>query len=187
MTSNIENELKAQVSEFAKSDEALKEIISRLSELESLISANQKSRESLDKTTSSISQLASNLGSFLTVSVDSVGSISKVSTEIGSTIQRIEREISSAVSSNLQGAAKEMRDAVSTIETVSASLKKDVDALIESQSAISIKVDQSIESINDELHEIERSITQEVHSSTTNTWMIIGASAVIIGLISYFV
>ena len=186
MTSNIENELKAQVSEFAKSDEALKEIISRLSELESLISANQKSRDSLDKTTSSISQLASNLGSFLTVSVDSVGSISKVSTEIGSTIQRIETEISSAVSSNLEGATKEIRGAVSNIEMVAASLKKDVHALIGSQSALSIKVDQSIESVQEKLHEIELSITQEVHTSTKNTWMIIGASAVILGLISYF-
>ncbi len=186
MTSNIENELTAQISEFAKSDEALKEIISRLSELESLISAHQKSRESLDKTTSSISQLASTLGSFLTVSVDSVGGISKVSTEIGSTIQRIESEINAAVSSNLEAATTEMHDAALTIETVASSLKKDVDALGTSQLALSMKIDERIESVHDKLDEIERRITQEVHTSTTNTWVVIGASAVIIGLVTFF-
>ena len=135
MTSNIESELKAQVAEFAKSDEALKEIITRLSELEGLIDAHQKSRDSLDKTTTSINQLASNLGSFLTLSVDSVGNISKVSTDIGATIQRIEAEIISAVESNLADVTKDIRLAVSHIETVAKALAKDVKSLNE-------KVDQ---------------------------------------------
>jgi DNA repair exonuclease SbcCD ATPase subunit len=180
MTSNIENELKAQVSEFAKSDEALKEIISRLSELESLISANQKSRESLDKTTSSISQLASNLGSLLAVSVDSVGNISKISTDIGSTIQRIEAEISAAVSSNLEGATKEIQNAVLNIQAVAEALAKDIDSIANSQKTLSNELNEKIESFTDNFDHIEAALAQELRKSTNKIQLAIGASTIIL-------
>ena len=192
MTSNIENELKAQVSEFAKSDEALKEIIARLSELEGLIAANQKSRESLDTTTSSINQLAANLGSFLTLSVDSVGNISKVSTDIGSTIQRIEAEISLAVASNLAKATKEIRDAASDIESMAKTLAQDVAAISKSQQILSKHIDESLRSLNQKfdeglislnqsVYEVRDLVTQEVSQSAKSTWIMIGLSTVIIG------
>lgn len=165
MTSNIESELKAQVAEFAKSDEALKEIIGRLSELEGIIDSNQKSRDSLDKTTTSINQLASNLGSFLTLSVDSVGNISKVSTHIGSTIQRIEAEISSAVASNLADATKDIRLAVSHIETVAKTLAEDVNAL------------------NEKVDEIEVILIKELKLSLIKTWVAVGVSTITIVII----
>jgi hypothetical protein len=187
MTSNIENELKAQVSEFARSDEALKEIIARLSELEGLIAAKQKSRESLDSTTSSINQLAANLGTFLTLSVDSVGNISKVSTDIGSTIQRIEAEISSAVASNLADATKEIRLAVSHIETVAKSLAQDVESIGKSQNSLSTKVNQSTKSLTERVNALEVNLIQEVTHSATNTWVIIGVSTILVALITYFI
>lgn len=165
MTSNIESELKAQVAEFAKSDEALKELIARLAELEGIIDSNQKSRDSLDKSTTSINQLASNLGSFLTLSVDSVGNISKVSTDIGSTIQRIEAEISSAVASNLAEATKDIRLAVSHIQTVAKALGEDVNA-------IDKKVD-----------EIELSLIKELKLSLIKTWVAVGVSTITLVII----
>lgn len=196
MTSNIESELKAQVAEFAKSDEALKELIARLAELEGIIDSNQKSRDSLDKSTTSINQLASNLGSFLTLSVDSVGNISKVSTDIGATIQRIEAEISSAVASNLAEATKEIRDAVSNIDAVAKVLAQDVDSIEKSQISLSTKVNESMESLNEKvdegvdslnqrIYEVKVLITQQVPIYAKITWMVTGLSTIIIGVLIF--
>lgn len=185
MTSNTENELKAQVSEFAESDKALKEIIGRLRELEDAISANQKSRDSLDKTTTSITQLASNLGSFLTLSVDSVGNISKVSTDIGSTIKRIEAEISSAVASNLADATKDIGLAVSHIETVAKALAKDVDSISKSQDMLSKKINDSIESLNEKVDEIKVNLLLELKQLTNRTRVAVAVSTIIISLLVF--
>jgi ABC-type transporter Mla subunit MlaD len=160
MTSNFESELRAHVNEFAKSDETLKEIIGRLSELESLIAANQKSRESLDKSTTSINQLAANLGSFLTLSVDSVGNISKVSTDISSTIQRIEAGIAETVASNLNEATKEIRLAVSQFETLAKALSDENGSL------------------NAKVEDLKGDLKNEINSNTTKLLI-----AVVIGIL----
>jgi methyl-accepting chemotaxis protein len=183
MTSNIENELRAQVSEFAKSDEALKEIIARLSELEGLIAANQKSRDSLDTTTTSINQLAANLGSFLTLSVDSVGNISKVSTDIGSTIQRIESGINSAVTSNLAEVTKEIKDAVTNIGAVSEALAKRIELVASSQQLLSDKLDQNKEKLDEKFDAIESAFAQELNRSTTKLQISIGVSTILLVIV----
>jgi methyl-accepting chemotaxis protein len=118
MTSSIEDELRAQVSEFAKSDEVLKEVIARLGELDSLISAHQLSRESLDSTSRSINQLVTNLGSLLTVSTSSVGDIARVSTEISAAIQRLEIEINKTITSNFKSVTDKIQNSVIQIEEV---------------------------------------------------------------------
>jgi chromosome segregation ATPase len=169
MTSNIENELKAQVSEFAKSDEALKEIIGRLSELEGLIAANQKSRDSLDKATASIEQLASNLGTFLKLSVDSVGNISKVSTDIGSSIQRIEADIAEMVAKSLKEGTNEIRHAISHFETVARKLSDD------------------FSNFQNQANEIESNLIRGLNKLKTGTFAAIGALATFVTVLIYFI
>jgi chromosome segregation ATPase len=129
MTSSIEDELSARVSEFAKSDETLKEIIARLGELESLISAHRLSRESLDSTTRSIKELIANLGSLLTVSTSSVGDIARVATEMAAAIQRLEIEINKAITSNFESVADKIQKSVIHIEEVANSQNTTIEKL----------------------------------------------------------
>ncbi len=129
MTSRIEDELRAQISEFAKYDEALKEVIADLRELESLSSAHQLSRESLDSTSRSINQLAVNLGSLLTVSKSSVEAIAKVSTEMASAMQKLEIEINKTITSNFKSVTDKIQKSVIQIEEVANSQNATIEKL----------------------------------------------------------
>jgi hypothetical protein len=180
MTSSVEDELRAQVSEFAKSDEALKEVIARLGELDSLISAHQLSRESLDSTTRSINQLAANLGSLLTVSTSSVGDIARVSTEMAAATQRLEIEINKAITSNIKGVTDKIQKSVVQIEGVANSQKDTIKKLIEAVEGIAGRAEANTLIIMERLEEFEASTTQSAQKAAIKTWVAIGIATLII-------
>jgi len=185
MTSSVEDELRAQVSEFAKSDEALKEVIARLGELDSLISAHQLSRESLDSTTRSINQLAANLGSLLTVSTSSVGDIARISTEMAAAANRLEIEINQAITSNIKGVTDKIQKSVVQIEEVANSQKDTIKKLIEAVEGIAWGAEANTLIIMERLEKLEASTTQNTQKATIKTWGAIGVATLVIVFLTF--
>lgn len=100
--STLQNALRDKVAEFAASDEALKEVVARLSELESVITSHRESRNTLDEASKALGQATASLNPILTQSADAVREVAKTSSEFGSTLQALVDDVSISISNHIE-------------------------------------------------------------------------------------
>jgi uncharacterized membrane protein YccC len=181
MISPVEDELRAQISEFAKSDEALKEVIARLSELESLSSAHRLSKDSLDSSTRSLNQLAADLGSLLTTSTSSVGDIARVVAEMGGITQRLETETVKAITSKIKMVTEKIQKTETQIEDAADSQREGVAKLLASIDGVALHAETSSTSIMERLEALETSSVNNARRSAVRTWIIFSVATLIVG------
>jgi len=180
MTSSIEDQLSVQFHKFAKSDEALKEVIARLSELESLSTAHRQSKDSLDSTKRSIDQLVTDFGSLLPVSISSVGGIAQVARDMGSAIQTLEDEIIKSITNNIEGITDKIQKSVTQIEDVASSQKETVNKLLAAIDGVALRAEANTFIIMERLEELEASTTQSTQKAAIKTWVATGVATLII-------
>jgi len=100
--STLQNALREKVAEFAASDEALKEVVARLSELESLITSHRESRATLDDASKALGLVVTSLNPVLTQSADAVRDVAKTSSEFGSTLQSLVDDMSTSIADHIE-------------------------------------------------------------------------------------
>jgi len=100
--STLQNALRDKVAEFAASDEALKEVVARLSELESLITSHRESRSTLDDASKSLGLVVTSLNPLLTQSADAVRDVAKTSIDFGSTLQSLVEVVSTSIADHIE-------------------------------------------------------------------------------------
>ena len=108
--SNLEQELKDKVAEFAATDEVLKETIARLAELESLIIAHKNSRDSLDNSNLALSQVVNSMSPLLVEITSAVAKISKTSSDFAPILERLISKLNSDVKASAENTDRLIQD-----------------------------------------------------------------------------
>lgn len=131
--STLQNALRDKVAEFAASDEALKEVVARLSELESVINSHRESRKTLDDASKALAQVTTSLSPAFAHSADAVRDIARVSSEFGLTLNAAVEDMSNKLAEHIEKSREQ-------IERVSRLLSEHQDNLIKSSKANTTKL-----------------------------------------------